>query len=368
MFKPQETANSITDHKRRDMLLLSSYLDELCVHPKLRYLFWQATNRCNLRCQHCGSNCKDTGFNNELTASEMTGFWRQLSEDFSPSETYLCITGGEPLLRPDLFSIMEVAASSGFFWGMTTNGTLLTNKLIKEMYRTNCTTVSVSIDGLRDSHNTLRRSNCFDDAVRGTALLIESGYFNHIQVTTVIHKGNIGQLHELHELVKRIGADSWRLLNVEPIGRAHAMKQEHLEVDDFIRLLKFIREQRKSHSKPEVLFGCSHFVTLEYEKDVRDNFFTCGSGIMIASILANGDICGCLNIEEKYNMKQGSIRSERFSEVWKEKFTLLRKRRDQESAFCSGCSDADICRGDSAHTYDFENRSPLLCLKKMGLV
>jgi len=159
--------------------------------------------------------------------------------------------------------------------------------------------------------------------------------------------------------------DSWRLTNLEPIGRANQMKCHFLTADDFIYLFDFIRSCRQNHTKLPISFGCSHYVTPEYEMDIRDYFFICGAGTLVASILYNGDIYACLDIERRSELIQGNIKKDNFKEIWQNMFSQYRERRDRLSSLCAICLDAQFCRGDSAHTWDYDNNCAKCCLKQM---
>ena len=154
------------------------------------------------------------------------------------------------------------------------------------------------------------------------------------------------------------------MTNIEPIGRANLMEKEFLSEEDFIKLFDFIRSCRMNRTKLPVSFGCNHYVTPEYEMDIRDHFFICGAGTLVASILCNGDIYACLDIERKYNLIQGNIKKDDFHNIWINGFSEFRQRRDKMNSTCAMCSDADYCRGDSAHTWDYEKDVPKCCLKK----
>jgi len=350
--------------KQNDMQKLSDHIDELYLNPKLLWLLWEATTRCNCYCRHCGSDCGEVELPDILTYDEICGFLKQVANDFDPSEIMLCVTGGEPLLRNDLFDVMSYAKKQGFHWGMTTNGALLTEEIVSKMIDTNCKTISVSLDGSKEQHNKMRGGDFFDKTLEGIRLLLAAEVFAEVQITTVIHKGNIHELHEIHKLTGALGADSWRLTSLEPIGRAHQMANEFLSGADYIELFDFIRKCRLNDSDIPVLFGCNHYLTAEYEKELRDYYFICGSGIYTASILYNGDIYGCLDIERKYGLSQGNIRSDRFTDIWENGFKQFRQRRDHLNPICSACPDAVYCRGDSAHTWDFDENKPLCCLKQ----
>ena len=96
---------------------------------------------------------------------------------------------------------------------------------------------------------------------------------------------------------------------------------------------------------------------------VRDHYFLCGAGILTASVRSNGDICACLDIENKYELVQGNIRTDSFMDVWTNRFKPFRIDRTADCSTCLECSERTICGGDSTHTWDFEHRKTLLCFR-----
>ena len=351
--------------KRQIMQRLSAHIDSLYQKPSLRNLFWEVTTQCNLSCKHCGIDCIADTPVDSISGEEMRSFFTRFADDFSPKEVMIHITGGEPLLRSDLFEVMEHAAKLGFIWGMTTNGTLLTDSIISEMIRTNCRTVSVSIDGLSRSHNTLRGDDCFNEAVEGIKRLIVAKSFSEVQVTTVVHKNNIYELSDIYTLLESLAVDSWRLTSIEPIGRANEMEESFLSANELIKLFDFFRVFRQNRSYIPVSFGCSHYVTPEYERVIRNHYFICGAGVLTASILNNGDIFACPDIARISELIQGNIKIDDFASVWRNQFKPFRQRRDRLNSTCVDCLDAQFCREDSAHTWDYDNNLPICCLKQL---
>ena len=132
--------------------------------------------------------------------------------------------------------------------------------------------------------------------------------------------------------------------------------------------MEFIRKKRfyPQAEKQDVCYGCSHYLSVEYEREVRDYYFICGSGIYVASILCNGDIYSCLDIERKPELVQGNIAKDRFSRVWFEKFQESRQDRTLQCEMCMQCEEREFCVGDSTHTWDFEKKCPKVCLKNMA--
>ena len=282
--------------------------------------------------------------------------------DFNLSRLFLCITGGEPLLRPDFFEILSYAHETGFRWGMTTNATLITEDVAHRLAECGMATVSVSIDGLPETHDRLRGlPGGYEAAMRGIQNLINEGAFQNVQITTVVNHESIGELDALFEVFDRIDIDSWRVVNLEPIGRALQWPNRMLTDEDYRTLFSFIREKRKAGYPVE--YGCSHYLGPDYEGELRDWYWLCNAGIYTASIMANGDIGACLDIERRPETVQGTIRESRLKDVWENRFELFRRDLSDTSEFCKDCRHADHCRGDAHHSWDYDNNRPLICFK-----
>ena len=340
---------------------LADYTRRLYREPQLRRLFFELTLQCNERCFHCGSSCT-AARGDELSCEEWLRIIDQVKADFDISRMQLCITGGEPLLNRDFFDIMGYAHEQGFKWGMTSNATLITPSVAQRLADVGMGTVSVSIDGLRDTHDELRGlRGGYDRAMAGIQNLIDVGAFKNVQVTTVVNHGNIDQLDELFEIMDSLDIDSWRVINLEPIGRALLRPDLMLTGDDCRRLFDFIREKRRAGYPLE--YGCSHYLGLEYEAEVREWYWLCNAGVYTASIMANGDIGACLDIERRPETIQGNIRRERLRDVWEGRFELFRHDLSDGCAECRSCEHVRFCRGDAHHSWDYDANKPMVCLK-----
>ena len=346
--------------KSRDMEKLREYLDHLRSHPRLTFLFVELTRRCNLACLHCGSRC-DGGQTQALDFDLLVKALETVAEDFDPKSVMICLTGGEPLLYPHFWPLVDKIRELGFPWGMTTNGTLIDSDQAARLRRSGLASVTVCIDGLQATHERLRRApGCYRLALRGVQALNQANV--PVQVTSVIHKDNYCELDALYNLMKSLGVTSWRVINMEPIGRARDHPDLLLTRKQFFGLLDYIRRKRYDARTPfDVRFGCAHYLSFEYEREVRDNYFICGSGIYVGSILCNGDIFSCLDIERRDALIQGNIRTDRFSDVWFNRFRAFREDRTQRCGECLACAERNYCRGDATHTWDFDRNVPMLC-------
>ena len=328
---------------------------------ELTYLFLELTTKCNLFCEHCASNCGKAN-DTELTTEQWKAFLKYIRENFNSRSITLCVTGGEPMLRPDFYEIMKYAKLQGLKWGMTTNGTLITEDDVPKLVNSGMKTVSISVDGPEEYHDRFRRSKgSFQKAVNALKLLGACRDFETVQATTVVTKDNIGQLPELYELFKSMKLRDWRITNVDPSGRARDSKNL-LDAEEFLTLFDFIQKLREEN-KIHVQYGCSHYVPQRFNYNLRDTAYNCGAGKFVASVLSNGDIFSCLDIERRPELIQGNILKDDFLTVWENGFKMFSgDYRCSTSERCRDCDNRAMCKGDSAHTWDYDAGEPLLCL------
>lgn len=351
--------------KSRDMGALAGYVNHLRANPRLVYLFIELTTCCNLYCMHCGSSCGD-GVRMHMDTQLLFDALDAVAEDFAEQKPMICLTGGEPMLHPDFRAIVSRIDALGFPWGMTTNGTLIDWEMARFLKAHRLGSVTISIDGTANTHDAFRRvSGAWEKAVHGVEALHKAGI--EVQITSVIHRGNFSELDDLYALMCSMRVCSWRVINVEPIGRALENSSMLLTEEQFDSLIDFIRRKRFAADTPmDVRFGCSHYLSFEAEREVRDNYFLCGSGIIVGSILVNGDIYSCLDIERRPELVQGNVKNMRFSEAWKNGFRAFREDRSEKCEECRSCSERAFCCGDSGHTWDYENNKPMFCIKRKG--
>ena len=330
---------------------------------RLKALFFEVTLRCNARCEHCGSNCGEKIQKDEITQEEIFKVLNDIKRVYEPSTVMLNITGGEPLVRKDLFEIMAYADKLGYPWGMTTNGMLIDEKAVKEMVRTHMFSVSVSIDGLKETHEKFRKvPGSYEKILKGLQLMMKEPTIRYVQVTTCVNKKNLDELEDLYQLLLDLGIKYWRVIEVDPIGRALNNDEILLDGDGYRRMVEFIKE-KQAERRMYVTYGCGHYLGENRDYDIRQAPFYCYAGINIGAVLSNGDIFVCPDVKRRPELIQGNIRKDNFIKVWEKKYKPYRKITRTSNPTCKKCSSWKLCCGDAFHTWDFDENKPLVCPK-----
>lgn len=353
-------------YKLGELTLMKNYKEQERKEHDLLDLFWECTLTCNANCKHCGSSAEKRKYDGELTTDEIKSAFKQIANDFDARKILINVTGGEPLVRKDLCDVMEYATNElGFHWGMTTNGILLNDENIEKLKKANMETVSISIDGLEKTHDEFRGvPGSYKVINNNIKALRKAGFVKHIQVTTVFHKKNINQLNELYKEMLELELDSWRLVSMDPIGRANENDELLLDGKEIIQLLDFIKS-KKNDKRLELTYGCPGFLGLDYEKEVRKYYFFCRTGINVASILYNGDLFVCPNVPRVKRLIQGNIRIDNFKDVWENKYKEFRRKDRTKCDECGKCDQWEYCLGGAYHTWNFDENKQNKCTYKM---
>lgn len=352
-------------YKLGEITLLKRYKEiQLEKHPLID-LFWECTLSCNAKCKHCGSDAKNKCYEGELTTQEIKDTFKQIAQEMDTSKILIDVTGGEPLVRKDLYEVMEYATNElGFHWGMTTNGILLTDENIQKLKQANLESVSISIDGLEPTHDEFRGvPGSYRTIIQNIKKLKEANFLKHLQVTTVFHKDNIDEIEELYKEFSALGLDSWRLMPMDPIGRANENTNLLLDGHDIKKILDFIK--KNNSKKFPLCYGCAGFLGMKYENEVRPGYFNCRTGISVASILYNGDLYVCPNVPRMKHLVQGNVRKDNICDVWNNKYKEFRTKDRTSNKECKECEHWDLCLGGSFHTWNFEENKQNQCVYKM---
>lgn len=328
---------------------------------ELTYLFWESTLRCNINCLHCGSDCHKDVAQPDMPKEDFFAVLDAIN--LRPHlPTLVVITGGEPLLRRDLEECGYAIRKRGFNWGIVSNGYAYTPQRHNGLMNAGMGTITISLDGLEDTHNWLRNNKqSFSRALSALELIAAERGLTY-DVVTCVNCRNIYQLPQLLGLLVSRGIKAWRLFTIAPIGRAKGADEMALDAAQMKYLMDFIVQCRK-RSDIDVTFSCEAYVG-RYEDRVRPNFFFCRAGVNIASVLANGDICACPNIDRGF--VQGNIYRDSFTDVWQNGFLPFRNREWMRTGVCASCRDFKHCNGGGFHYWDASKQGIMVCHK--GLI
>ena len=351
------------------------------LHP-LQQLFWESTLRCNVHCLHCGSDCSSSEITPDMPAEDFLRVIDQsVTPHVDPHKVLIIISGGEPLMRKDLAEVGAALKQRGYPWGMVTNGLALTEKRFKELMAAGLRSIAISFDGLELDHNWLRQHPlAFEGATRAIKLAAQYGVqrgstvvqhgsklsntereaLNNIEqalapaeqsnglvwdVVTCVNQRTINQLDEMQQYLWSIGVRNWRLITIDPMGRAAENPELILTPEQHRQVLDYIREKRKQGL--HISYSCEGFMP-DYEMEVRDHLFHCAAGISIASILVDGSISACTSVRGKYY--QGNIYKDDFWEVWENGFEPYRNRKWMKKLEpCNNCKLFRYCEGGGMH-------------------
>jgi len=325
---------------------------------ELTYLFWECTLRCNLNCRHCGSDCSADSTAKDLPFDDFLRAILPLQKAYKKNSITIAITGGEPLMREDLPQCGRLLRENGFLWGMVTNGYGYTPEIHGKLLAAGMGSVTLSLDGLESSHNWLRANGqSFARAVQALDLIAAANHLVY-DVVTCVNGRNIGELEAVMEFLIARKAKAWRLFTISPIGRAAGNEDMSLRPEQLKRLMDFIAQAR-ADGRIQVTFSCEAYLG-KYERKVRDSYFFCRAGIQIASVLTDGSISACPNIDRSF--VQGNIYRDDFLEVWNNRFEVMRDRRWTKTGICKGCDAYKNCDGGALHLWDEKRDAIMSCI------
>lgn len=332
--------------KNRLMLELFRQVSEETVRKhELRQLFWECTLKCNMRCRHCGSDCKVSSVVPDMPFEDFRKVLERVAETYDPHKIMVVITGGEPLMRPDLEKCGKEIYRLGFAWGMVSNGRLMTRRKFDSLLASGLNSATISLDGFQQDHDWMRGVEggfvYADAAVRMMAAEPSIAF----DVVTCVNKRNFPRLREFRDYLVSLGLKNWRLFTVFPVGRAADDPELQIDNGQFRQLLDFI-VQTRNEGKIKASYACEGFLG-PYEGKVRDGIYTCHAGVSVASVLADGSISACASIRSDYH--QGNIYEDDFVDVWENRFLPYRDRSWMRKDQCGDCKFFKYCLGGGMH-------------------
>ena len=188
-------------------------------------VFWETTRACLLACRHCRAEAVERPLPGQLSTEEGLALIRDLA-GFGPRPPVLILTGGDALMRPDLFELAAFARSLGIPIGLAPSVTpLLTKEVLKRLRALEVRSVSISLDGASAAtHEEIRQvPGHFDVTLAALELLVGEGF--RVQVNTAVMRDNVEELADVAALVKALGVTVWEVFFLIRVGRATGVEE-----------------------------------------------------------------------------------------------------------------------------------------------
>jgi heme d1 biosynthesis radical SAM protein NirJ len=227
---PALPLNTPKPRTRKSMFRISQYMQEIAAptplgpkrNPPGPVVIWNLIRRCNLTCKHCYSISADTNFPGELSTEQVYTVMDDLKGFKVP---VLILSGGEPLLRPDIYDIAKRAKAKGFYVGLSSNGTLIDENNIDKIAECDFNYVGVSLDGIRETHDKFRRMDgAFEASLKGIRLCRDLGL--KIGVRFTMTQDNAHDLPGLLKLVEDEGIDRFYFSHLNYAGRGNKNRKD----------------------------------------------------------------------------------------------------------------------------------------------
>ncbi len=352
------------------MFRISSFIRELVEptpqrphrQPPGPVVIWNLVRRCNLTCKHCYSISADKDFAGELSFDEVCQVMDDLQRFHVP---VLILSGGEPLLRPDIFEIASRAKRMGFYVALSTNGTLIDSENIKKIDTVAFDYVGISIDGMRDTHDIFRRKKgSYDSALRGLRLCRERGIKVGLRFTMT--EDNATELPFLLNLMDEEGVDKFYFSHLNYAGRGNKNRESDAFLDTTRKAMDLLFERALSDVQQE---RATEFVTGNNDADGvyllhwASRRFPAQAERLHARLVQWGGNSSGVNISNIDNLGNvhpdtmwwhyslGNVRERPFSEIWADTsdpiMAGLKARPRAISGRCRRCHHFDICGGNT---------------------
>lgn len=307
---------------------------------------WNITKQCNLYCDHCYRDSDQKQYDNELTTEEGI---KLIDEIAGAGFKILILSGGEPLMRKDIFELASYAKSIGLKPVVGTNGTLITSEVARQMKASGIEAVAVSIDDLSDEkHDTFRHSpGAFNKAIKGIEYCIRSGI--RVQINTTVTKANQESILKITDLARSIGASSHHPFFLVEVGRGNNLEHLALENKEYMDLIHDILDKQVS-SELELKPTCApQFMAIARQKNINMRFTRgCIAGIGYCCILPNGDVHICPYLP----VKVGNVKEDSFDRIWRDSETFNDLRDfNKYKGKCGECANISICGGCRARAF-----------------
>ena len=306
---------------------------------------WNVTLKCNLKCAHCYINAKETNSIQELSTDASKMLIHQITEVSKP---LLILSGGEPLLRKDIYEIIKYGADRGLKMGMGSNGMLINKEVARKLKEAGMWTVAISLDSSNpDQHDQFRGvKGCWHKAVNAIKVLKKVGI--EVQVNCTVTRQNYDEIEKIMELAESLGVDNFHLFFLVPTGRGTDIEDITPEMyEKMIHNTVVKTKKYKLNIKP----SCApQFMRVAKDEGVDVSRWVrgCMAGLYYCRIYPSGEVTPCPYMP----VTMGNIRNKSFKDIWFES-EIFKSLRDfsKLKGKCGACEHNDLCGGCRARAY-----------------
>lgn len=326
-----------------------------------KWIAWEITRRCNLKCVHCRSSSEiEIEGHPDFSTEEA---FRILNDIVSYAKPVVVLSGGEPLLRNDVFDIAKYGTEKGLRMCLATNGTLVTDEVCDKIKASGIRIVSLSLDGsTAEVHDNFRNEKgAFSGTVNATRLFKKHGI--EFIINSSFTKRNQEEIPKIYNLAKELGATAWYMFMIVPTGRGEEIMNELISKEEYEEILNWHYRMEKDELDMLVRPTCApHYyrIIIQKAKEEGEKFerrtlkFSTGgakgclAGQLICLIDVDGNILPC----SYFPKAAGNIRQQSFKDIW-ENSELFKEMRDfkKYKGRCGSCEFVNVCGGCRARAY-----------------
>jgi heme b synthase len=325
-----------------------------------KWIAWEVTQRCNLRCIHCRCSAEITSAQGDFTTPEALGLLDQIAELSKP---VVVLSGGEPLLRADVFDIARRGTELGLRMCMATNGTLIDDAVCEKMKAAQLRMVSLSLDGSTAAiHDDFRSMpGAFEGTLRGAAFLKKHGI--PFLINSSFTKRNQADIPNVMRLAKSLGATAWYMFMIVPTGRGEDIMSELISKEDYEEILKWHFEMERNESELLVRPTCApHYYRVvpqmakaegvKFQRRSLTFSTGGGKGCIAAQSICLIDAFGEVKPCSYFPVSAGNVKTTPFREIWENSplFLELRNFKGYKGK-CGVCEYLNVCGGCRARAY-----------------
>ncbi len=326
--------------------------------PLCRLIAWEVTRSCNLACKHCRAEAHSEPYPGELSTAEA----KTLIDTFPQvGDPIIIFTGGDPMIRPDIFELIAYAGGKGLRCVMSPNGTLVTPENAATIKQVGVQRCSISIDGpTAELHDAFRGvPGAFEQSLRGIGYLKEAGV--EFQINTTVTRNNMGFFKDIFHLAEGLGAAAWHIFLLVPTGRGAEIADQVISAAEYEEVLNWFYDFRKTTNMHLKATCAPHYYRIMRQRAREEGLAVtpesfgmdaltrgCLGGIGFCFISHVGQVqpCGYLELD------CGNVRRTSFPEIWKNSSYFQEFRTPAAyQGKCGACEYHKVCGGCRARAY-----------------